>query len=113
MSDSVRPFTVAIPDSDLDDLHARLRNTRWGDAEVVDDWSQGIPLEYVRDVATYWAEKYDWRAREAAAQPRSLSSSPRSTGSTSTSITFAHRTTTRCRSSSPMDGRGRSSSSRR
>ena len=53
MSDSVRPFTVAIPDSDLDDLHARLRNTRWGDAEVVDDWSQGIPLEYVRDVATY------------------------------------------------------------
>ena len=65
MSDSVRPFTVAIPDSDLDDLHARLRNTRWGDAEVVDDWSQGIPLAYVRDVATYWAEKYDWRAREA------------------------------------------------
>ena len=65
MSDSVRPFTVTIPDGDLDDLRTRLRNTRWGDPEVVDDWSQGIPLAYVQEVATYWAENYDWRAREA------------------------------------------------
>ena len=34
-------------------------------AECVNDWSQGIPLDYTRDLAGYWAERYDWRAREA------------------------------------------------
>jgi pimeloyl-ACP methyl ester carboxylesterase len=64
MSSSVRPFTINVPDGDLEDLRTRLRNTRWGDAEVVDDWSQGIPLGYVREVASYWADTYDWRASE-------------------------------------------------
>jgi pimeloyl-ACP methyl ester carboxylesterase len=62
----IRPFRIAIPDSDLDDLRARLTNTRWPEAECVDDWSQGIPLAYTRDLAEYWRESYDWRAREAA-----------------------------------------------
>ncbi len=35
-------------------------------AECVDDWSQGIPLTYTRELADYWADEYDWRAREAA-----------------------------------------------
>jgi pimeloyl-ACP methyl ester carboxylesterase len=66
MSDAaVRPFTIAIPDADLVDLRNRLHDTRWGDAEVVDDWSQGTPLAYVQEVATYWADTYDWREREA------------------------------------------------
>jgi len=32
----------------------------------VDDWSQGIPLDYTRSLADYWANGYDWRSREAA-----------------------------------------------
>ena len=28
-------------------------------------YAQGIPLAYVQEVCSYWAEKYDWRAREA------------------------------------------------
>ena len=27
---------------------------------------QGVPLAYLREFCAYWAEKYDWRAREAA-----------------------------------------------
>ncbi|MBN7797950.1 alpha/beta fold hydrolase [Parahaliea mediterranea] len=64
MTESIRPFTIDVPESTLRDLHARLANTRWPDRETVDDWSQGIPLNYVRDVADYWAKDYDWRARE-------------------------------------------------
>ena len=66
MSDAIEPFTIDVPDEVLDDLRRRLRTTRWPDAELVDDWSQGIPLAYVREVCEYWAEEYDWRAREAA-----------------------------------------------
>jgi pimeloyl-ACP methyl ester carboxylesterase len=62
--DSIRPFTIDIADDVLDDLEERLRRTRWPEAEVVDDWSQGVPLSYVADVCRYWAEEYDWRHRE-------------------------------------------------
>ncbi|MEM8745460.1 MAG: epoxide hydrolase [Actinomycetota bacterium] len=62
----IRPFTIDVPDAVLDDLRARLANTRWPEAEPVDDWTQGTPLDWVRPVCEYWADGYDWRAREAA-----------------------------------------------
>ncbi len=65
MSTDVRPYTIAVADDVLDDLQRRLRNTRWPDAQVVDDWTQGVPLAYVQDLCRYWADEYDWRAREA------------------------------------------------
>jgi pimeloyl-ACP methyl ester carboxylesterase len=60
----IRPFTIDIADSQLDDLRSRLSNTRWPERELVDDWSQGIPLAYTQEVARYWADSYDWRERE-------------------------------------------------
>lgn len=65
-AESVHPFRIAVPDEVIDDLHRRLTNTRWPEAECVDDWSQGIPLSYTRSLAQYWAQGYDWRTREAA-----------------------------------------------
>ena len=65
MSDAVIPFRIEIPQADLDDLVDRLSRTRWPEAEPVDDWSQGMPLGYLRDLCGYWADGYDWRAREA------------------------------------------------
>jgi pimeloyl-ACP methyl ester carboxylesterase len=62
----VQPFRIDIPDADLADLRDRLHRTRWPEPECVDDWSQGIPLAYTRELASYWAGEYDWRAREAA-----------------------------------------------
>jgi pimeloyl-ACP methyl ester carboxylesterase len=63
MSD-VTPFTVDIADEQIEDLQQRLRNTRFPEPETVDDWEQGVPLQYVQDLCTYWADEYDWRARE-------------------------------------------------
>ena len=63
--EKIRPFRIAVPDDDLEDLAQRLRRTRWPERECVGDWSQGIPLSYVRELADYWADQYDWRAREA------------------------------------------------
>lgn len=65
MSEEIVPFRVNVPDAVLDSLRSRLRNMRWPESEVVDDWSQGVPLVYMQEVCRYWAEKYDWRAREA------------------------------------------------
>jgi pimeloyl-ACP methyl ester carboxylesterase len=65
MNDSISPFRIAVPDAVLADLNLRLRNTRWPEAELVHDWSQGVPLKWIRDICNYWAEQYDWRNREA------------------------------------------------
>ncbi len=58
------PFRIDVPDADLAELTDRVRRTRWSDAEPVDDWSQGVPLAYLRELCEYWATDYDWRATE-------------------------------------------------
>nr|WP_047169515.1 epoxide hydrolase [Sphingomonas sp. Y57] len=59
-----RPFVIDVAESALDDLRARLANVRWPDREVVDDWSQGVPLDQVRALVDHWANRYDWRRCE-------------------------------------------------
>ena len=59
------PFSIEVPDAQLRDLRERLARTRWPEQETVDDWSQGVPLAYLRDLCEYWAGRYDWRATEA------------------------------------------------
>jgi epoxide hydrolase len=65
MPSEIRPFRVSASDVDLADLRYRLDHTRWPEPETVDDWSQGAPVTFMRDLCQYWAHEYDWRAREA------------------------------------------------
>jgi epoxide hydrolase len=60
----VEPYRIEVPDGELDRLRLRLANARWPDRETVEDWSQGVPLEIVRDLCDYWRSGYDWRAAE-------------------------------------------------
>ncbi|OLF09242.1 epoxide hydrolase family protein [Actinophytocola xanthii] len=59
------PFRVEVPEAALTDLRGRLARTRWPEAETVDDWSQGVPLAYLRELCGYWADGYDWRVVES------------------------------------------------
>jgi epoxide hydrolase len=63
---TIRPFTIAVPQADLDDLRERLARTRWTDAEQDDGWTYGIDLGYMRELVDYWQHSYDWRKHEAA-----------------------------------------------
>ena len=65
MSAAVTPFTLAIPQAELDDLKRRLQAVRWPEKELVDDWSQGAPLAHVQKLIAYWRDQYDWRRCEA------------------------------------------------
>jgi pimeloyl-ACP methyl ester carboxylesterase len=60
----VEPFAIAVDDGVLADLRTRLRATRLPEAAPGEPWSQGTDLEYLRDVLAYWADGFDWRARE-------------------------------------------------
>jgi len=57
-------FLVDVPQAVLDDLRRRLAETRWTDDFANDDWRYGANAAYIRELASYWREQYDWRARE-------------------------------------------------
>ncbi|WP_410655124.1 epoxide hydrolase family protein [Amycolatopsis sp. lyj-112] len=56
----IEPYEVRIPESAITDLRARLRGTRWPEPATVDDWEQGVPLGFARELCRYWAEDYDF-----------------------------------------------------
>ena len=58
------PFEVSVPDAELDELRRRVLATRWPDPETQPGWLQGVPLDTMRDLASYWADGYSWRRLE-------------------------------------------------
>ena len=68
-AETIRPFTIPVATrAELQDLRARIENTRGPDREPVSDHSQGVQLEVMRELARYWAGPYNWRKYKA---PRS------------------------------------------
>ncbi|AXB47038.1 epoxide hydrolase family protein [Amycolatopsis albispora] len=65
MSTEIKPFRIEIPQADLDDLRDRLARTRWPRQLPGAEWSRGVPVAYLRELAEYWRDGFDWRAQEA------------------------------------------------
>ncbi|MEV5748958.1 epoxide hydrolase [Actinoallomurus sp. NPDC052308] len=65
MRTEFRPFQIDIAQADLDDLNDRLDRTRWPERLPGDGWSRGVPIAYLRELAGYWRDAYDWRRHEA------------------------------------------------
>ena len=62
---SIQPFTIAVPQTTLDDLQHRLAQTRWPDEAQGTGWSYGTNLGYLKELVDYWQRTYDWRTQEA------------------------------------------------
>lgn len=65
MPDTLHPFRIDVPDAVLDDLRARLTNTRWPDEIPDQGWRYGTSLAYLKDLCETWRTTFDWRAQEA------------------------------------------------
>jgi pimeloyl-ACP methyl ester carboxylesterase len=63
-STAIRPFTIEIPQDAIDDLQARLTNTRYPVEAPGDAWTYGTPVSYLRDMVERW-KRFDWREQEA------------------------------------------------
>jgi pimeloyl-ACP methyl ester carboxylesterase len=63
---SIQPFTIAVPQTMLDDLRARLAAPRWPDEVEGANWDSGTNLSYMKELADSWLHEYDWRTHEAA-----------------------------------------------
>jgi pimeloyl-ACP methyl ester carboxylesterase len=65
MSEQIRPFTIEVPQADLDHLHHRLATARWPGELPGVGWTRGVPPAHLRELAEHWRTAHDWRAREA------------------------------------------------
>lgn len=65
MNEYITPFRIDIPQEQLDDLRVKLEQTRLPVPLPGDDWDLGVPTWWLRELAEYWRDGYDWRAAEA------------------------------------------------
>ena len=64
MSEAIERFRVGIPQDDIDELHRRIDGCRWPDALPGVGWDYGVDPGYLRELAEYWRDGFDWRAQE-------------------------------------------------
>jgi pimeloyl-ACP methyl ester carboxylesterase len=62
----VEPYRIEIPHTAIEDLQNRLRRTRWADDFGNADWRYGVEQSWLKEMVSYWADRFDWRAQEAA-----------------------------------------------
>jgi pimeloyl-ACP methyl ester carboxylesterase len=62
---AIEKFTINISDSLLADLRRRLDATRWPDELENVGWDLGSRLSYMKSLADYWRNGYEWRRQEA------------------------------------------------
>ena len=65
MSENIQPFRIEIRQTDVDYLHHRLASARWPGELPGVEWTRGVPLAYLKELAEYWRTRYDWRSAEA------------------------------------------------
>ncbi|MFI6869089.1 epoxide hydrolase family protein [Nocardia sp. NPDC050406] len=62
--DDIVPFQIEITRTEQWDLRRRLGETRWPAQIPHVGWARGVPVDYLRELAGYWAEQFDWPAWE-------------------------------------------------
>ena len=63
MNNTINPFTISVPQEEIDDLNHRLALSRFP-AEKTNDWKCGAPVSYLQKIANYWQTQFNWKEQE-------------------------------------------------
>ena len=63
-SNAVVPYEISISQSEIEDLQARLTNSRLPDQLNSTSWEYGSDLSFMQEVLSYWQEEFNWREQE-------------------------------------------------
>jgi hypothetical protein len=61
---TISPFTITVPDAQIDQLHKKLEQATFPDEFDDAGWDMGVPLAEMKRLVTVWREKFDRRAQE-------------------------------------------------
>ncbi|GJC99994.1 epoxide hydrolase [Colletotrichum higginsianum] len=66
MASPIKPFKIEVPDSKIQELHAKLDIATFPPQFVLtESWDYGTPVSEVKRLAERWRNGFDWRAAEA------------------------------------------------
>jgi len=60
----IQSFQINVAEQTLTELRDRIGRTRWPDEIRNSGWDFGTNLSYMRELAKYWKDKFDWRKTE-------------------------------------------------
>jgi pimeloyl-ACP methyl ester carboxylesterase len=60
----ITEFKCQISQPVVEDLKFRIIQTRWTDEIKGSGWQYGANLSYIKELAEYWLDKFDWRKAE-------------------------------------------------
>src|SRR4051794_493078 len=61
-----RPFAIQVDAGAVADLRRRLIATRWSQPIPGTGWDYGTDIAWLQDLCGYWADQFDWPAKEEA-----------------------------------------------
>ncbi|WP_214626440.1 epoxide hydrolase family protein [Paenibacillus agaridevorans] len=64
-NEAIRPYRIEVSQAELADLKERLARSRYPELPET-GWERGVPVSYLRELASYWQHEFDWRAQESA-----------------------------------------------
>lgn len=59
------PFSLDVPQAEIDDLRERLARTRYPDQAPEASWKYGTDIDFMRRAVARWRDGFDWRVWEA------------------------------------------------
>jgi epoxide hydrolase len=62
---ALTPFRVNIPQGIVERILGRVRDAQWPDKLDASDWRYGANWDYMKALAQYWIEQFEWRKAEA------------------------------------------------
>ena len=62
---TVRPFSIDIPQAQINDIKQRVANFPWHEMPDDGGWDYGTNLPYMREFCDYWISEFDWYAQQA------------------------------------------------
>ncbi len=63
---SCQPFIIDIADETLNAVREKVAAYPWHEMPDDGGWGYGTNLEYMKELADYWVNDYDWRKHESA-----------------------------------------------
>ena len=60
---NIQPFSLPYSQAAVDDLRARLAQTRWPDEIPGSGWEYGADLKWMKQICAYWKDQFDWKAQ--------------------------------------------------
>jgi pimeloyl-ACP methyl ester carboxylesterase len=61
----IKKIEINLSPSLMDDLNTKIKLTRWPDEIDGSGWTYGAGLNYMKELAEYWTNYFDWRKTES------------------------------------------------